>query len=64
MAELLIQKGADVNIVGKYGQTALTIAAGSGKKSALSGNVSDRDETFFNIIANFHSIFSILDVPK
>lgn len=31
VAELLIQKGADVNIVGDYGSTALIWAAENGK---------------------------------
>lgn len=30
VAELLIQKGADVHVVGEYGQTALIYAAGKG----------------------------------
>lgn len=32
VAELLIQRGADVNVVGNYGGTALTRAATKGKK--------------------------------
>lgn len=35
IAELLIQKGADVDIVGNYGSTALTWAAEKGKKQRL-----------------------------
>lgn len=35
MAELLIEKGIDVNVAGQNGSTALMHAAGEGKKTRL-----------------------------
>lgn len=41
VAELLIQRGADVNVVGNYGGTALTRAATKGKKYLKFSHVFD-----------------------
>lgn len=42
MAELLIQKGADVNIAGEIGNRALTHSAEKGKRNCISNHNSDR----------------------